>query len=285
VLRLAGLCACAVVLGGAWVASNGPASSSGPARLPEDLRFVAIGDFGVGGTRELATGRVVHRFAARKGAGLLVTLGDNDYTESPAAFRANWRRSFGWARSAGLSVAGVIGNHDFGTNGGRYEFRLLGMPDPYYARSFAEVQLFFLDSNSVDERQTSWLEQKLESSTATWKIAVFHHPAYSCGGHSGLAPVQARWVPLFARYGVQLVVSGHDHNYQRFVTGTGVNYVTHGGGGAVLYRLRACPHPYPVRVGARHEHGFLYVSVTPERLSGYAVDMRGRVTDRFTLTP
>ena len=284
-LRLAGLCACAVILGGAWVVSHGPASSRGAARLPEDLRFVAIGDFGVGGPRERAVGRAVHRFAARKGAGLLLTLGDNDYTDSPSAFRANWRRSFGWTRSDGLSVSGVIGNHDFGTNGGRYEFRLLGMPGSYYTRSLGEVQLFFLDTNSVDDRQTSWLEEQLENSTATWKIAVFHHPAYSCGHHGGLAPVQARWVPLFARYGVQLVLSGHEHSYQRFVAGTGIAYVVHGGGGAVLYRLRACPNPYPTRVRARYQHGFLYVSVTPGRLNGYAVDMRGRITDRFTLTP
>ncbi len=287
-LRLIGVCVCALVLGSASAGSSGPATRSGaqgPARVPEELRFLAIGDFGVGGATEAAAGRRLHRFQARSGATLLVTLGDNDYTKSPAAFRANWRRSFGWTRAAGLGVAGVIGNHDFATNAGRYEFRLLGMPGPYYSRVLGDVQLFFLDSNSVDDGQTGWLEQKLASSTATWKIAVFHHPAYSCGGHGGSAPIQARWAALFARYGVQLVLSGHDHNYQRFVTRTGLAYVVHGGGGAVLYRLRECPHPYPTRVRARHEHGFLYVSVTPERLEGSAVDMRGRVTDRFTLTP
>ena len=46
---------------------------------------------------------------------MLVTLGDNDYTESPARFRENWRRSFGWARRTGLRVAGVLGNHDYGS--------------------------------------------------------------------------------------------------------------------------------------------------------------------------
>jgi 3',5'-cyclic AMP phosphodiesterase CpdA len=278
VLRLAGVFLCALILGGASLASNG----QGPQRVPEEVRFLAIGDYGVGGRAELSAGRRLHAFGARRGATLLVTLGDNDYTKRPAAFRRNWRRSFGWS---GPRVAGVIGNHDFATNAGRYEFRQLGMPGPYYTRNLGTVQLFLLDSNLVDDRQTAWLEQKLASSTATWKIAVFHHPAYSCGGHGGEGRIQARWVPLFARYGVQLVLSGHDHNYQRFLARTGITYVVHGGGGAVLYRLRECPSPYPRRIRARQEHGFLYFAVTPEQLDGVAVTMRGRVTDRFMLAP
>jgi hypothetical protein len=95
--------------------------------------------------------------------------------------------------------------------------------------------------------------------------------------------VVSRWVPLFEQYGVQLVLSGHDHNYQRFAPRNGVTYVVHGGGGAGLYSLRRCPSSYPARVRARFEHGFLYISASAARLDGSAVDMRGRVTDRFTL--
>ena len=65
----------------------------------------------------------------------------------------------------------------------------------------------------------------------------------------------------------------------------GVTYVVHGGGGAGLYPLRRCPAAYPVRARARVEHGFLYVAATAERLDGYAVNTRGRVTDRFSLQP
>ena len=142
-----------------------------------------------------------------------------------------------------------------------------------------------LDSNAVTDRQTAWLEQQLAESTSTWKIAVFHHPPYTCGGHSGSTAVQRRWVPLFESYGVQLVLSGHDHNYQRFATTDGVTYVVHGGGGAGLYRLRGCPSSYPPRVRTRYEHGFLSVSVGPDDLAVSTVNLRGRVTDRFSLSP
>ena len=95
----------------------------------------------------------------------------------------------------------------------------------------------------VSATETAWLEQQLSESVATWKIAVFHHPPYTCGGHAGDTRVAREWVPLFESYGVQLVLSGHDHNYQRFAARNGVTYVVHGGGAAGLYSLRGCPAP------------------------------------------
>ena len=249
------------------------------------MAFLAAGDYGVGGPREQRLGQRMKGYEALSPANMLVFLGDNDYTKSPARFRANWSRSFGWARRGGLGVGGVLGNHDYVVDHGRYEFRLLGMPRPYYARRLGDAQLFFLDSNDVSDGQTAWLEQKLAASTATWKIAVLHHAPYTCGGHLGDARVQQRWVPLFEDYGVQLVLSGHDHNYQRFHGPNGIRYVVHGGGGAGLYRLRGCPSTYPPRVRARYEHGFLSVSIGPEDLQVSAIDLRGRRVDRFTLTP
>jgi predicted phosphodiesterase len=256
---------------------------SGSSAAQTRVAFLAVGDYGVGGSRELTIGRAMQRYEERNPANLLVLLGDNDYTRSPTRFRANWRRSFGWARNTGVGVAGVIGNHDYQTDRGRYELGLLGMPGSYYARTVGDVQLFFLDSNRVNDAQTAWLEEQLSSSVAVWKIAVFHHPAYTCGGHSGDSAVVHRWVPLFEEYGVQLVLSGHDHNYQRFLARNGVTYVVHGGGGSGLYWLRRCPSSYPVRGRARMEHGFLYISVGADRLNGSAVNVQGRVTDRFSL--
>jgi 3',5'-cyclic AMP phosphodiesterase CpdA len=272
--RIAFICACVCVLG-----------LAGSTTAQTRVAFVAAGDYGVGGPAELSLGRAMQRYGGRNGADMLVTLGDNDYTDSPARFRANWRATFGWARRSGLRVAGVIGNHDSRVGRGRYEFGLLGMPRPYYTRRLGDAQLFLLDSNNVNVGQTAWLEQKLAESSAIWKIAVFHHPPYTCGGHSGDEGVQHRWVPLFERYGVQLVLSGHDHNYQRFLAESGITYVVHGGGAAGLYPLSGCPSAYPLRARARGEHGFLSVTITPDRLDGYAVNTRGRVTDRFRLEP
>jgi 3',5'-cyclic AMP phosphodiesterase CpdA len=246
-----------------------------------------MGDYGVGGSRELSLGLRMKSYESRHDANMLVTLGDNDYLKSPRSFRANWQRSFGWARARGMRVGGVLGNHDYEVARGGYELATLGMPGRYYTRRLGEgeLQLFFLDSNAVNARQTAWLEQQLSESTATWKIAVFHHPPFTCGGHSGDSAVSRSWVPLFEDYGVQLVLSGHDHNYQRFAARNGVTYVVHGGGAAGLYSLRGCPRSYPARVRGLVQHGFLYVSATDAQLEVSAVDMRGRAMDHFSLTP
>jgi 3',5'-cyclic AMP phosphodiesterase CpdA len=272
--RIAFFCAFACVLGLAG-------STAGQTRVA----FLAAGDYGVGGSAELSLGRAMQRYDVRNYADMLVLLGDNDYTESPARFRANWSATFGWARRSGLRVAGVLGNHDYQVGRGRYELGLLGMPSPYYTRTLGDAQLFLLNSNRVNDRQTAWLEHQLAASSAIWKIVVFHHPPFTCGGHSGNQDVQKRWAPLFERYGVQLVLSGHDHNYQRFAARNGVTYVVDGGGAARLYPLHRCPVSYPAWVRRRVEHGFLYVAATAERLDGYAVTTRGRVTDRFSLQP
>jgi len=257
------------------------ASSAQEARVA----FLAAGDYGVGGSRELALGMRMKSYEARNAANMLFFFGDNDSTESPPRFRANWSRSFGWARRGGLRVAGVLGNHDYVVNTGRYQFKLLGMPGPYYTRRLGDAQLFLLDSNDVTDRQTAWLERELSESSSTWKIVVLHHPPYTCGEHSGDLKVQQRWAPLFEDYGVQLVLSGHDHNYQRFHAPSGLRYVVHGGGAARLYRLSGCPPMYPPRVRTRREHGFLSVSIGPDDLEVRTVDLRGRVTDRFRLSP
>jgi 3',5'-cyclic AMP phosphodiesterase CpdA len=259
------------------------AGGAGPAPTTP-VGILAIGDFGVGGESQQRLGNAMRRFEARNPASWLITLGDNDYTESPAAFRSNWRTSFGWTAGAGLRVAGVLGNHDVRVQGGRYEFRDLGMPGRYYRRQAGPVELYLLDSNTVDAAQTAWLGRALARSTARWRIAAFHHPAFTCGSYRSNPSVVSRWVRLFERYRVQLVLSGHDHNYQRFAPRNGVRYVVHGAGSAAHYDLTACPRSYPRRLARGTTQGFLYLLVRGDRLDGYAVDTAGRRTDHFAFS-
>jgi 3',5'-cyclic AMP phosphodiesterase CpdA len=247
--------------------------------------ILAVGDFGTGGTAERDMGVAMRAFESNHPAAVLVTLGDNDYTESPTAFHRNWTAYFGWLGGAGVSVTGTLGNHDVRVDGGRYEFDELNMPRAFYKRTIGDVQFFILNSNTVGPRQTAWLANALAGSAALWKIVVYHHPAWTCGAYRSNAAVVKNWVPLFEKYNVNLVLSGHDHNYQRFAPRNGVTYVVHGGGAAPLYRLHRCPSSYPPKARRFAEHGFLYVSATDARLDVSAVDIRGRVRDHVALTP
>ena len=252
---------------------------------PADTGILAIGDFGVGGAVERQRGAAMRRFARERPADGLMTLGDNDYTESPRAFRRNWRDSFGWARARGLEVMGTLGNHDVRVDGGRYEFTLLGMPRRYYRRRVGNVAFFLLDSNRVNRAQTTWLRRSLRASTARWKVAAFHHPAFTCGNYRATPAVRRRWVPLFARYGVDLVLSGHDHNYQRFGPRRAVTYVVHGGGGRRLYTLERCPAGYPRRRRALEVRGWVYLRADERSLRVRAIGPAGYVRDAFTIYP
>jgi tartrate-resistant acid phosphatase type 5 len=248
--------------------------------------ILAIGDFGVGGTTEREMGAAMKRFAANHpAAALLVTLGDNDYTESPSAFHRNWTASFGWLESAGLRVAGTLGNHDIRVDGGRYEYDELDMPRGHYRRAAGNVTFFVLNSNRVNSVQTEWLKKVLPASTATWKVVVFHHPAWTCGAYRSNTAIVQTWVPLFERYGVRLVLNGHDHNYQRFAPRHGVRYIVHGGGGAHVYPIERCPASYPTRRFARAVHGFLYLRATDTQLRVSSVTRRRNIIDSVLIYP
>jgi hypothetical protein len=244
--------------------------------------IIAFGDFGVGGDTQRSFGAAVRRFEARNPASYVVTLGDNDYTEDPEAFNANWESSFGWLRRAGVRVAGTLGNHDVRVQDGRYQFDELRMPGRYYRRTVGPVELYLLDSNDVDDAQTAWLQRTLSRSRARWKIAAFHHPAFTCGNYNSRDAVVERWVPLFERHRVRVVLAAHDHNYQRFAPRRGVRYLVHGGGGRRLYDVTTCPAGYPRRLAAREEFGFLYLLIRGNRLTGWAVTPQGLYTDRFS---
>lgn len=110
------------------------------------------------------------------------------------------------------------------------------------------IHFIVLDSNSAlqpGSPQYTWLLGDLQEHRdgVRFKIALFHHPLFSVGSHrddeKGLRPVL---LPLFQRYGVSAVFSGHDHSYQRF-SYQGIFFIVTGGGGSFL-RERSRESPY-----------------------------------------
>jgi predicted phosphodiesterase len=254
--------------------------AAGQAQSDPVVTIIAFGDFGVGGDHQRAFAESVRRFEAGNRADLLLLLGDNDYTESPSAFRANWEASYGWwTRRRNVRVAGVLGNHDVRVEDGTYEFRSLSMPGRYYRRRIGPVELFLLDSNRIDARQTAWLARGLRASRARWKLAAFHHPAFTCGSYRSHPEVVARWAGILERHRVKVVLSGHDHNYQRFAPRRGVRYLVAGAAHPRLYPIEDCPAGYPRRMRAAAEQGFVYLAIRARRLDAWYVSADGRRRD------
>ena len=93
-----------------------------------------------------------------------------------------------------------------------------------------DVLLIGLDSNRWDDtgRSARGSSALCGETTATWKIVALHHPPYSAGYQGSNLDVRRTFAPIFERYGVQLVLSGHDHDYQRSKVINGVTYVVTG---------------------------------------------------------
>jgi hypothetical protein len=227
--------------------------------------LVAFGDFG-GGPAQPAVARAMERWAARHRVDALVTTGDNVYhrgeperfaAQLDEPYRALRRRRPMWA---------TLGNHDVVDGHGPAQLRHLGLPDLPYARSLPGLELLFLDANRVDAAQAVWLEDRLAAPGPALRAVVFHQPAWSCSRHDSHRRVVELWVPVIERHRVALVLNGHDHNYQRFVSAGGVTYVVTGGGGRSLYPLGACAAGAPPRVAATVRHHFTAVEVRDRSL-------------------
>jgi hypothetical protein len=158
-----------------------------------------------------------------------------------------------------------------------------GDPERYYAFTHATSRFLVLDSNVYSfalTDQTAWIERELiaarQDAGVRHIFVVMHHPPFSISLHGGAKELRERWTPLFERYGVSAVFSGHDHVYER-AEHDGVRYFVSGGGGAPLYPRRPRPLPIDAAAVQRFERAyhFLRVSVTGRRVEVTAIRIDG----------
>ncbi|MGQ0535633.1 MAG: purple acid phosphatase family protein [Methanobacteriota archaeon] len=144
-----------------------------------------------------------------------------------------------------------------------------------------------------NEAQRSFLRDTLEEARGDpgveWIVAFHHYPLWSDGPHGSSAALQAIWGPLYDEFGVDLVIQGHDHMYERSrplrsgaPAANGTVYVTVGTGGAGLYEFQSASPPAWEAARAT-EHGFLLLSFDGPRLVGEFFTLDGAVADRFEI--
>jgi Calcineurin-like phosphoesterase len=273
---------------GAGTASTTGSSSTAPATLEEEPTgqvrsgLVAFGDFG-GGDAQPAVAGAMERWAAGHRVDALVTTGDNVYQRGePGKFAAQLDLPYRELRRT-RPLWATLGNHDVRDGHGADQLRYLGLPGLPYTKSLPGLQLLFLDANRVDAAQASWLDARLGEPGPALRVVVFHQPAWSCSAHDSTQAVGQRWLPVIERHRVALVLNGHDHNYQRFVSDGGVTYVVTGGGGRSLYRLDDCPTGAPRRVAAQARHHFVAVEVRDGSLTVTSVASDDTLLDRAVI--
>ena len=267
----------------------------------QPIRFGIVGDSGFGDpvTPKIAT----QMAAANLDFGLQV--GDIVYNidENKDAFEAfalKYYRPFAPIVRQ-MPVYLVLGNHDDEDaamwNGAPfYDHAFPPFTDPlfpqtsgagrdWYAFAYGSVQFLMLDTEAMNnaqarQEQKVWLAERLADTRFTTSIPVFHIPPYTGGAHvnDGVA-VRADWVPMFKQAGVKLVLSGHDHNYQRLVE-DGITYIVSGGGSATLY-AKTVDIPGS-QVFNRISH-FVTFDVYPDHIDLQAVALGGNVIDQASV--
>lgn len=85
----------------------------------------------------------------------------------------------------------------------------------YYV-DYNNTRIIILNSNKLSKEQDEWLEKKLHESKNDWLIVSFHHPIFPPAGRNHYTKQQKeKWINLFNKYNVDLVLQGHDHSYVR----------------------------------------------------------------------
>ncbi|MCX5757690.1 MAG: metallophosphoesterase [Candidatus Hydrogenedentes bacterium] len=117
----------------------------------------------------------------------------------------------------------ALGNHDNCDEGAMYRalFDLPKngpsgvVPELAYAFEYENALFLVLNSNWRPSTQTAWIERQLSQSKASWKFAIFHHPPYSPKANRDNPEIRDEWCPVFDKYHVDMVLTGHDHSYMR----------------------------------------------------------------------
>jgi predicted phosphodiesterase len=184
----------------------------------------------------------------------------------------------------------AVGNHDRQGSGRtvdnyRQFFSLPengGDPERYYMFAYGNARFLILDSNLYSfalTDQTAWIESQLADARQDPRVrhvfVVMHHPPFSISLHGGQRDLRERWTPLFEKYGVTAVFSGHDHCYERGEK-HGVRYFVSGGGGAPLYPRGSRPSAIDLATIETFEKSLHYLRVT---VQGEQVEVTGIRTD------
>jgi hypothetical protein len=267
------------------------------------IKLVAFGDSGNGST---AQGQIASRLDAET-FDLAIHTGDVAYSNGTYAdFEARFFPFYrNWLRRAPIFPS--IGNHDDRTGSATPYRSLFALPrvgaspafpnnaERFYSFDFGPVHFVALDTEAAfqtiarRQEQVAWLTEDLQNAQGRpWRIVFFHRAPYSSGGeHGSDLPVRQVFGPILEQHGVQLVLNGHEHDYERTVPWResasadrqAVTYVVTGGGGAVLYPAATSAWT----AHSRSAHHYVRAVVSATNLTIEAVGTNGAVFDSFVL--
>ena len=257
-----------------------------------NVRFAVIGDYGDNSTAEGNVAALVNSWSPN----FVVTVGDNNYGSGAASTIdgniGKYYRQYIYPYTGTYGPGGTVnrffpslGNHDMDTALGQPYFDYFSLPgnERYYDFVQGPVHFFILDSDpreldgvASNSIQAQWLQSRLTSSISRWQVVVFHHAAYSSGTHG--SSTYMRWP--FAAWGADVVLSGHDHTYERLNV-NGMPYFISGLGGNSAYAFVNVLPESVVRYNS--SPGALLVDANASQMTFRFYSQASLLVDSFTL--
>ncbi len=251
---------------------------------PDSLKFAVLGDFGTGARQQYELGVQMKRVRDVFPYEFVTLVGDNLYgSQRPQDFKKKFEVPYQPLLDAGVKFYASLGNHDAREQRYYKHFNMDGKL--YYTfKAKQDVRFFALDSGYMDPQQVAWLEKELKDSNEAWKIPYFHHPPYSSGDRHG-SDQRLREVlePLFVKYNVSVVFTGHDHFYERLKPQQGIVYFVCGAGGK-LRKGNIDTGSGLTAAGNDSDQSFLAAEINGDEMSFNAVSRAGKVFDSGVIT-
>jgi predicted MPP superfamily phosphohydrolase len=259
------------------------AAADPPLALPNregSLKFGVLGDFGTGKREQYQLAEQMARLRTTFPYELVVTVGDNLYGgQRPRDFFEKFERPYKALLDANVKFYASLGNHDQPQQSKYAPFNMDGRRYYSFKAPEQDVRFLALDSGYLEPAHLTWLEKELQSSDEDWKIPYFHHPLYSSGSRHGSDVVKRRALePLFLKYGVSVVLTGHDHVYERVKPQNGIVYFVVGSGGQ-LRKGNLNRRTGLTASGFDTEQAFMAAEIIGDEMYFNTVSRSGKVVD------
>jgi 3',5'-cyclic AMP phosphodiesterase CpdA len=251
-------------------ASLGTAPKPEPGRVD---RFLLLGDSGSG----LPSQHAVAMRIARVPVDAILFLGDIAYRSGTAGqLQKRFFDVYGPLIQR-VPVYAAIGNHDNRTHQGRAfeEAFILPGNERWYSFNLGDVHFVVLDTTRIGPEQAEWLDADLAHDKQRFTVVIGHHPPFTSASRGGSAGFVKWFVPVLTRHEVELVITGHDHVYERRKPVGGTVYIISGGGGQKLHR--SVPQPGTARYVLAHH--YLVLEAHADYLRLRAIDVADNVID------
>ena len=246
---------------------------------PDSVKFAVIGDAGTGSSSQRAVGKELATWRSRFPFTFVVMVGDNLYGgERESDFQKKFVIPYKPLLDSKVKFYASLGNHDDAAIQRNYPLFNMNGERFYSFKPKDGVRFFALDSNYVDKTQLEWLDKQLAGSGSEWKIMFFHHPLYSSGETHGSAELQRGLLePVFVKHGVNLVLTGHEHFYERIKPQKGIQYFIIGN--SAKLRKGDLSKSELTLYGNDREYAFMLMEIAGDELFFQTINEKGQTID------